>query len=110
TPREPRRHHADRRLRQRRLLFRERSFGPVPSAVLLLSKCSCISSSAGPAMIGRSQDVTVSLLGLQLTVDRQLSWSRELLALLKDVIAVSEAGSRPLRGSIRIQRGSMRAV
>ena len=60
-------------------------------------------------MMKHSYDRTVSLLGIELTIDRQLGWGRDLLALLKDADpAIS--GLSPLRGSLRIQRGSLRAV
>jgi hypothetical protein len=53
---------------------------------------------------------TVSLLGIDLTIDVRLRWANELLAGLSDVIAVSRAGSRPLSGSLRIEQGNVRAV
>jgi hypothetical protein len=60
-------------------------------------------------MMKHTYDRTVSLLGVELTIDRQLGWGRDLLALLQDFDA-STSGLSPLRGSLRIQRGSLRAV
>ena len=60
-------------------------------------------------MMKHSYDRTVPLLGIELTIDRQLGWGRDLLALLKDADPAL-SGLSPLRGSLRIQRGSLRAV
>ena len=53
---------------------------------------------------------TVSLLGIELTIDVRLKWANDLLSSLSDVIAVSRAGSRPLSGSLRIEYDSVRSV
>jgi hypothetical protein len=51
---------------------------------------------------------TVLLLGIELTIDSRLQWGHDLMRALSDVIAVSSNGTRPLRGSIRIEQCSLR--